>query len=53
MTVEELINQLKQLPPSMEVYYEGGEYKDDWRPVYRVEIQKFSSLSSPAGVHLS
>jgi len=36
MTVSELIEKLKQLPPDSTVYYEGGEYADDWRRVSRV-----------------
>jgi hypothetical protein len=36
MTVKELIEELKKFPPDTEVYYEGGDYADDWRKVHRL-----------------
>jgi len=33
MTVEHLIKLLQTLPKDAKVYYEGGDYKDDWRLV--------------------
>lgn len=36
MTVEKLIEMLKQFPPDSKVYYEGGDYKDDWREIQTV-----------------
>lgn len=33
MTVEQLIEALKKFPPEAKVYYEGGDYKDDWREI--------------------
>lgn len=33
MSVLDLINQLKKFPPDAKIYYEGGDYKDDWREI--------------------
>ena len=40
MTVAELIEQLKQLPPDAPVYRDGGEYKDHHQRVYAAKIFK-------------
>lgn len=52
MTVSKLIEQLKTLPPDYEVFYEGGDYKDDWREVNKVEVSHRSTLGTPVGVYL-
>jgi hypothetical protein len=36
MTVKELIEALQKLPQDDVVYYEGGDYADDWRQVHKV-----------------
>ena len=36
MTVKELIETLQKFPQDDVVYYEGGDYADDWRPVHKV-----------------
>lgn len=36
MTVEQLIKLLQTLPKDAKVYYEGGDYAEDWRPITRV-----------------
>ena len=36
MTVKELIETLQKFPQNDIVYYEGGDYADDWRPVHKV-----------------
>lgn len=36
MTVEQLIKFLQTMPKDDIVYYEGGDYADDWRRVTRV-----------------
>lgn len=33
MTIKELVERLQKFPPDMKVYYEGGDFKDDWREV--------------------
>ena len=38
MTVAELIEQLKQLPPNTSVYRDGGEYKDHYQQVHTAKI---------------
>lgn len=35
MTVEQLIKLLQTFPKDATVYYEGGDYADDWRRVTR------------------
>lgn len=52
MTVSELIEKLKQLPQDYEVFREGGNYKDDWREVDKVEVSHRSTLGTPVGVYL-
>jgi hypothetical protein len=52
MTVSELIEQLKQLPHDYEVFYEGGDYKDDWQEVRNVSVSHRSTLGTPVGVYL-
>jgi hypothetical protein len=52
MTVSELIEELKQLPQDYIVYYEGGDYKDDYREVNKVEVSHFSMLGTYRGVYL-
>ena len=52
MTVAELIAKLKQFPHDYEVFREGGDYKDDWREVSKVEVSHRSTLGTPAGVYL-
>jgi hypothetical protein len=45
MTVSDLIEQLKKMPPDSKVYYEGGDYKDDWRNISKVTYgQKWADL---------
>ena len=55
MNVKDLIEQLQKLPPDYEVFYEGGDYKDDWREVRQVEIARRSTEVSwgYTGVFLS
>lgn len=36
MTVEQLIKLLQTMPKNDTVYYEGGDYADDWRQISRV-----------------
>lgn len=52
MTVSELIEKLKQLPQDYEVFREGGNYKDDWREISKVEVSHRSTLGTPVGVYL-
>jgi len=52
MTVSELIEQLKKLPPDYEVFHEGGDYKDDWQEVNNVEVSHRATLGTPVGVYL-
>lgn len=40
MTVKDLIEELKKLPPDAKVYYEGGEYKDDYREIGKAFYEK-------------
>ena len=37
MTVKELIEELKKLPQEGLVYRDGGQYKDDYVPVSKVD----------------
>ena len=50
MTVKELKELLDKLPDDAKVFYEGGEYKHDYRSVYKVEYkeQLFFATSSHA-----
>jgi hypothetical protein len=52
MTVSELIAELSKLPPECKVFYEGGDYKDDWRNVTKVDVEYFSSFGKSRGVYL-
>jgi hypothetical protein len=52
MTVAELIKELEKLPLDYEVFYEGGDYKDDWREVSKVEYSHRSTLGTSVGVYL-
>ena len=52
MTVAELIVKLQQLPKDYEVFHEGGDYKDDWQEVNKVEVSHRSTLGTPVGVYL-
>ncbi len=36
MKVKELIEELKKFPPDAEVYRDAGDFKDDWRRIYRL-----------------
>jgi hypothetical protein len=36
MTVQQLIEALHHFPKDSFVCYEGGEFKDDWRPILQV-----------------
>jgi hypothetical protein len=40
LTVADLIEELKKLPPDAKVYREGGEYKDDYREVVTAYFEK-------------
>jgi hypothetical protein len=40
MTVSELIKQLQTLPQDYQVYYEGGDFKDNWIEVSNVSVAK-------------
>lgn len=42
MIVQQLIDLLQKMPPTSKVYFEGGEYKGDYREIRRVE--KFSDF---------
>lgn len=53
MTVNELIEHLKQFPPEYEVFYEGGDYLHDWREVRGAEVSHRSTLGTPRGVYLN
>lgn len=53
MTVQQLIDLLKALPLDYEVYREGGEYKDDWRKVWKIDVDGQTSLRRSQGVYLS
>lgn len=33
MKAKDLIEKLKQIDPEVEVYLDGGQYRDDYRPV--------------------
>ncbi|MBD9511529.1 hypothetical protein IB265_32760 [Ensifer sp. ENS10] len=44
MTVAELIKVLKMAPSDLPVYFEGGEYKGDWREVQGAVIDQNFSL---------
>jgi hypothetical protein len=52
MTVAELIAELQQFPKDYIVFREGGDYKDDWQEVSRVEVSHRSTLGTPVGVYL-
>ena len=52
MTVKELIEQLNELPQDYYVYYEAGDYKDDYQEVNQVEVSRFSTLGTSQGVYL-
>jgi hypothetical protein len=52
MTVFELISILQQFPPDYKVYCEGGDYKDDYREVYKVEVSHRSTLGTPVGIFI-
>lgn len=40
MTVKELKELLDKMPADAKVFYEGGEYKYDYRSVYSVEYKE-------------
>lgn len=50
MTIEELIEALRAFPPKTLVYYEGGEYKDDLRPIRKVIDFRNKPVFGTAGV---
>ena len=52
MTVSELIAKLKQFPHDYEVFCDGGDHKDGWREVSKVEVSHRSTLGTPVGVYL-
>lgn len=45
MTVKELKELLDKLPDDARVFYEGGEYKYDYRSVYKLEYNEHASLA--------
>jgi hypothetical protein len=52
MTVKELIEQLSKLPQDYYVYYEAGDYKDDYQEVSQAEVSHYSTLGTRQGVYL-
>jgi len=46
VTVKELKELLDELPSDAKVFYEGGEYKYDYRSVYKVEYNEHATLAS-------
>lgn len=46
MTVKELKELLDTMPDDAKVFYEGGEYKYDYRSVYKVEYNEHATLAS-------
>lgn len=43
MTVKDLIALLEKAPPDLQVFYEGGDFKGDWREVRGAVVdQNFS-----------
>jgi len=46
MTVKELKELLDKMPDDAKVFYEGGEYKYDYRSVYKVEYNEHTTLAS-------
>lgn len=52
MTVAELIKELSQMPSDATVYYNAGDYKDDWQEVTKADVEYFSSLGKGRGVYL-
>lgn len=52
MTVAELIKELQQFPVDYEVFYEGGDYKEDWREINKVSVSHKSILGTPVGIYL-
>jgi hypothetical protein len=52
MTVAQMITELSKMPPDAKVYYEGGEYKDDWRLVHEIDLQKHGTLGKNSGVYI-
>ena len=46
MTVGELKRLLDKLPEDAKVFYEGGEYKYDYRSVYKVEYNEHATLAT-------
>jgi hypothetical protein len=44
MTVKELIRCLKMAPQDLPVYFEGGDFKGDWREVRGAVIDQNFSL---------
>ncbi len=52
MTVKELIEHLQTLPPDYNVYYEAGDYKDNYEEVNNIEISHMNTLGTYKGVYL-
>lgn len=52
MTVAELIAELSKMPLDAEVYYDGGEYRDNWRSVYKINQQQHGTLGKSRGVYI-
>lgn len=52
MKVYELIEELQKLPKDYEVFREGGDFKDDWREVSKVEVSHRATLGTPVGIYL-
>lgn len=48
MTVQELIEQLQELPPDARVYRTDGEYSGSTSPVREVHYQKGATLRGEA-----
>lgn len=46
MTVKELRELLEEMPDDARVFYEGGEYKYDYRSVYKVEYNEHATLAT-------
>lgn len=52
MTVSELIAELQKLPKDYLVFLDGGDYKDDWQEVIKIEVSHRPTLGTPVGVYL-
>ena len=46
MTVKELKELLDKMPEDARVFYEGGEYKYDYRSVYKVEYNERATMAT-------